>query len=77
MNALIFGYLDLMDKKLLGGHKWLRSFAVLSNVGLLYFKDPLQAPNDLFPVMNCDLVAVDPERVGGDSTVFRLQYPKK
>jgi len=50
---------------------------VLSNVGLLYFKDPLDAPVDLFPVLNCVLSEVSPEEVEGSTTVFKLEYVRK
>ena len=53
VNALACGYLELMNKKVFGGIKWTRYFVVLSNVGLLYFKDVLEPPVDLFPILNC------------------------
>ena len=77
MNALAYGYLDLLQKGLFGGIHWKRFFVVLSNVGLLYFKDPIDAPMDLFPVLNCVFSGVDPEDVGGCTTVFRLEYSRK
>lgn len=64
-------------KGLFSGNKWNRVFVVLSNVGLLYFKDALEAPMDLFPVIDCELVDVNPDEVDGDLTVFRLEYSRK
>lgn len=64
-------------KGLFSGNKWTRLFVVLSNVGLLYFKDALEAPVDLFPVIDCELKDVNPEEVDGDLTVFRLEYSRK
>ena len=55
----------------------MRQFVVLSNVGLLYFKDPLDTPVDLFPVLNCVLNEVSPDEVEGSTTVFRLEYVRK
>ena len=60
-----------------GKNKWNRFFVVLSNVGLLYFKDPLESPVDLFPILNCQLTEVDPDEVGGATTVFRLEHARK
>ena len=49
VNALALGYLELLSKGMFGKN-WNRFFVVLSNVGLIYFKDPLEAPVDLFPI---------------------------
>ena len=77
VNALQCGYLQLLQRGLFGSDKWTRYFVVLSNVGLLYFKDPMDPPVDLFPILNCMLVGVDPALVGGSTTVFRLTYARK
>ena len=77
VNALQCGYLQLLQRGLFGSDKWTRYFVVLSNVGLLYFKDPMEPPVDLFPILNCMLVGVDPALVGGCTTVFRLTYARK
>ena len=77
VNALHCGYLDKMSVGFFGGVKWERFFVVLSNVGLLYFSDPLEAPKDLFPILNCNLATVDPEEAEGCTTVFRLVYSTK
>ena len=66
-----------MNKGLFGKNKWSRFFVVLSNIGLIYFKDPMEAPVDLFPILNCRLIEVDPEQVGGATTVFRLEHTRK
>ena len=66
-----------MNKGLFGKNKWSRFFVVLSNIGLIYFKDPMEAPVDLFPILNCRLIEVDPEEVGGATTVFRLEHTRK
>ena len=73
MNAPALGYLYLMSKSLFGKNKWSRFFVVLSNIGLVYFRDPQEAPVDLFPILNTQLSEVDPEEVGGATTVFRLE----
>ena len=52
-----------MQRTLFGAVKWTRYFVVLCNVGLLYFKDVLEAPVDLFPILDCELSAVDPAEV--------------
>ena len=54
-NARRCGYMDKHYTNFLGKSKWKTSLFVLSNVGLLYFDDPLQPPQDLFPVINCDV----------------------
>ena len=61
MNALALGYIDLLNKSLFTGNKWSRFFVVLSNIGLIYFKDPQEPPVDIFPILNCRLIEVDPE----------------
>ena len=66
-----------MNRGLFGGIKWTRYFVVLSNIGLLYFKDVLEAPVDLFPILNCELSAVDPDEVDQHTTVFRLEFVRK
>ena len=76
VNALALGYLELMSKGMFGKN-WNRFFVVLSNVGLIYFKDPMEAPVDLFPILNCRLIEVDPDEVGGATTVFRLEHTRK
>ena len=50
---------------------------MLSNVGLLYFKDIQESPVDLFPILGCQIDEVEPAQVGGATTVFRLQYASK
>jgi len=77
VNAIACGYLEKQSKGLFGGSKWTRFFVVLSNIGLLYFKDVLEPPVDLFPILNCVLVDVDPEEVSGSTTVFRLEHGRK
>jgi len=49
------GYLEKLDYNFLGQIRWEEKFVVLTNVGLLYFSDPLKAPNDLFPILDCDI----------------------
>ena len=77
VNALACGYLEMLQKGLFGGNKWTRYLVVLSNIGLLYFKDPLEPPADLFPILNCILSSVDPEEVDNSTTVFKLEYSRK
>ena len=67
------GYLYLLSRTLFGKNKWNRFFVVLSNIGLIYFKDPMETPVDLYPILNCQLIEVDPDEVGGATTVFRLE----
>jgi len=74
---LACGHLELLQKVLFGGNKWVRFLVVLSNVGILYFKDPLEAPVDFLPMLNCVLTEVSPEEVDGSMTVFRIEYARK
>ena len=41
-----------------GREKWEEKYCVLTNVGLLYYANPLQPPQDLFPILDCDIVGV-------------------
>jgi len=50
--------------------KWETRLVVLTNVGLLYFADPLKPPIDLFPVLDCQITQINP-------TTFKLDYTKK
>lgn len=77
VNALACGYLEMLQKGLFGGNKWTRYLVVLSNVGLLYFKDALDPPVDLFPILNCMISAVNPDEVEDCTTVFKLEYGRK
>ena len=77
VNAHACGYLEICQKGLFGGNKWTRVFVVLSNVGLLYFKDVLDPPVDLFPILNCELQEVDPSEADEYTTVFRLEFTRK
>ncbi len=38
--------------------RWEEKFCVLTNVGLLYYANPLQPPQDLFPVVDCEIIKV-------------------
>ena len=77
VNALACGYLEVMQKGLFGKIYWQRHYVVLSNVGLLYFKDPLQSQCDLFPILNCEMHEIDPSTVNGETTVFRLENGRR
>lgn len=52
------GYLEKLEFSFFGGHRWAARFCVLTNVGLLYFTNPLQPPVDLFPVVDCQISKV-------------------
>jgi len=47
--------LDKLEYSFFGGIKWEQRFCVLTNVGLLYFANPLSPPIDLFPVLDCKI----------------------
>lgn len=49
------GYLDKLEHSFFGQIKWKETFVVLTNVGLLYFMDPLKPPTDLFPILDCEI----------------------
>ena len=49
------GYLEKLDYNFIGQIKWEEKFCVLTNVGLLYFTDIIKPPNDLFPVLDCEI----------------------
>ena len=75
INAAQCGYLEKMSKNIFGSCSWHRYFAVLSNVGLMYFSDPAGSPLELFQVLDCQYDMVNPEEVDGCTTAFRLFYP--
>ena len=55
VNSIMCGYLEKLDYNFLGQMRWEEKFVVLTNVGLLYFTDPLKPPSDLFPILDCDI----------------------
>jgi hypothetical protein len=76
-NAINSGYLKMLTNTFLIGTRWEERFVVLTNVGLLYFTDPHQAPLDLFPVLDCEIVKVPPNEVKGNECTFKLIYLTK
>jgi len=75
-NSLNSGYLDKMKPGFFGKANWKQKFVVLSNVGLLYFKDPLGKPQDLFPVIDCEIVKIPLEQLN-EKFAFKLVYSRK
>lgn len=65
-NAISSGYLKMRTNKIFGGFQWEDRFVVLTNIGLLYFSDPLKPPIDLFPVLDCEIVKVPAVEVKGN-----------
>ena len=59
VNATKVGYLQEHTTNLFGSVKWVKRLCVLTNVGLLYFDDPLKPPRDLFPVLEAGVVQVN------------------
>lgn len=57
-QALKCGYMDREEKNFFGMRSWQSKLCVLTNVGLLYFDNPLKPPQDLFPILNCQLTKV-------------------
>lgn len=73
------GYLEKLDYTWFGSVVWEEKFFVLSNVGLLYFTDPLKPPSDLFPVLDCEIKKLKRGEEGytdGYETL-RLVYSRK
>lgn len=63
-NAIKCGYLDRLDSNWIGMKSWEPKLCVLTNIGLLYFSNPLERPQDLFPIIDCQIERVkvtDPE----------------
>jgi len=58
VNATKVGYLQEHTTNLFGRVKWVKRLCVLTNVGLLYFDDPLKPPRDLFPVLEAGVEQV-------------------
>lgn len=76
-NAISSGYLKMRTDKFFGGYQWEERFVVLTNIGLLYFADPLKPPIDLFPVLDCEIVKVPSAEVKGNEQTFKLVYLTK
>ena len=76
-NAINSGYIKMRTSTFLIGTRWEERFVVLTNIGLLYFADPHQAPLDLFPVLDCEIVKVHPSEVKGNECTFKLVYLTK
>jgi hypothetical protein len=53
--------------------KWESRFCVLSNVGLLYFANPLQPPTDLFPVLDCKIDKVQSHEDGYSEGYYSIK----
>lgn len=65
VNSIKSGYLEKLEYTFfLGSEKWETRFCVLTNVGLLYFNDPLKSPVDLFPVLDCKIDKVQKDQEG-------------
>lgn len=78
LNANAHGHLYLCEKTgLFDAIQWTKVFVVLSNVGLLYFKDVLDPPIDFFPILNCELREVSPAEVDQNVNVFGLVFASK
>ena len=75
INAANCGYVEKLQKLPFGKRNWKRYFAVLSNVGLLYFSNPQGSPTGLY-LLDCKFEPVNPDEIGGCTTAFRLQYTK-
>lgn len=62
VNSRKCGYLEIWEsgtfKTFFTGATWEQRFCVLTGVGLIYFANPLQPPNDLFPVLDCKISEV-------------------
>jgi hypothetical protein len=73
------GYLEKLEYSFFGGVSWKQMFCVLTNVGLLYFTNPLLPPTDLFPVVDCkiDKVAVNEEGYHVGYHSIKLVYSTK
>ena len=55
------------------GAKFTYRFCVLTNVGLLYFADPLEPPIDLFPVVDCKITEVGKNEDGFSAGFFAMK----
>lgn len=58
-NAIKCGYLDKLEINIIRMRSWEPKLCVLTNVGLLYFNNPIQPPQDLFPVINAVISKVN------------------
>jgi hypothetical protein len=54
-NSVKSGYLEKQEWSWIGFQKWEEKFCVLTNVGLLWYANPLDPPQDLFPVLDCEI----------------------
>ena len=77
VNAIKCSYLGKLESSFMRGVRWETKFVVLTNVGLLYFTNPLQPPNDLFPVLDCIVSKCEPNECMGDMFSFQLTYQRK
>ncbi len=57
-NSVKSGYLEKQEWSWIGFQKWEEKFCVLTNVGLLWYANPLDPPQDLFPVLDCEIMQV-------------------
>lgn len=82
-NSLKCGYLEIWESGTIvtffTGAKFKQRLCVLTNVGLLYFADPLQPPIDLFPVVDCKISEVGRNEDGYSQGHFgiKLVYQRK
>ena len=78
--AVKTGYLQKLEYSFFWGNiKWEERFCVLTNVGLMYFTDTLQKPDDLFPVLDCKIDKVQPNEEGFTQgySAIKLVYATK
>jgi hypothetical protein len=75
VNCRKQGYLQEYSSNFLGKIKWKNRLCVMSNVGLLIFDDPLAAPIDLFPLIDCDLQPLAP--IQNIPFIFQLSLTRK
>jgi len=64
LNAAKIGYLDKRSESLF--RSWTEKFAVLTNVGLLYYDNPNERPRNLFPIINSAIKKVPREKYNRD-----------
>ena len=77
VNSIKAGYLELYKVGLFGKVRWDSKFCVLSNVGLLYWANVLEPPQDLFPVIDCEVIRQSSAETGTGYFTFKLIYTRK
>jgi hypothetical protein len=69
VNSHMCGYLEKRSESWF--KSWTEKFCVLTNVGLLYYNDPVKRPRNLFPTIDAVIDHV-PESVYNRKFVFRM-----